>query len=301
MELRAISLGYAVPPQGFEGTVHSVFEEAVNLRLRGEDFLVTLVTKEGADLPQGIRLETPPGYGFAGRLHEGERMLSASGILKSEDGCLEINLRTAKRRKCTLPCLDEITPPVASAWNSAWCVLNEQQRHTEAEICAGEIFQMVVPRRTELAGKMSFFIRQLVTDTHRLDLSAKSSLAGLIGLGTGLTPGGDDFLVGFVTGLRVTTGRSRERKLLISELGKAIIRLSNRTNDISRTYLFHAAHGKVSSRLVTLANLISRGEDATLISQASKSVMQSGHTSGMETLTGLLIGMSVWGRGLQIN
>jgi len=73
-----------------------------------------------------------------------------------------------------------------------------------------------------------------------------------------------------------------------------VIRLSHLTNAISRTYLTHAARGQVSSRLADLAEAICRGENSDRLLAAAESAMQVGHTSGMDAVTGLLIGLVVW-------
>ncbi len=85
-----------------------------------------------------------------------------------------------------------------------------------------------------------------------------------------------------------------ERSQFVSKLGQVVIHLSGQTNDISRTYLYHAAHGQVSSRLETLARAISRPENPEQLLPVAKSAMRSGHTSGMDAVTGLLLGLAAW-------
>lgn len=43
MNLKAVSMGDAVPHTDFDATIHGVFESAVNLRLTTERELLTLV------------------------------------------------------------------------------------------------------------------------------------------------------------------------------------------------------------------------------------------------------------------
>jgi hypothetical protein len=120
------------------------------------------------------------------------------------------------------------------------------------------------------------------------------SVRSMIGLGGGLTPSGDDILVGYLAGLWSTTDERLERIRYVSGLGEEVIRLSNRTNAVSSTYLFHASGGQVSSRLVVLAAVICRGEASDRILPAAESAMQVGHTSGMDAVTGLLVGLAAW-------
>src|SRR5512142_2539230 len=50
----AVSIGEAVPRPGFEAAVQACFDNAVNLRLRGRDRIVTLLVSDHYELPQGI-------------------------------------------------------------------------------------------------------------------------------------------------------------------------------------------------------------------------------------------------------
>jgi hypothetical protein len=97
-----------------------------------------------------------------------------------------------------------------------------------------------------------------------------------------------------MAGLWCTIQDSSERAQFISSLGRKIIELSHKTNDISRTYLYHAVGGQVSSRLADLAGGICRGDDPGHLHQTAETAMSVGHTSGMEAVSGLLVGLGIW-------
>ena len=137
-------------------------------------------------------------------------------------------------------------------------------------------------------------MRQLVNSTRHFELADAAAVEALIGLGAGLTPSGDDLLAGYMAGLWCTVRKQKDRTHFISELGNRIIELSVRTNDISRTYLFHAVHGQVSSHIAALAEAISRPGEPYRLLEAAEQAMQNGSTSGMDTVTGLLLGISAW-------
>jgi hypothetical protein len=153
------------------------------------------------------------------------------------------------------------------------------------------------PGQSAVVQKIGTQVREQVDAARRFAPPSEASVAGLIGLGPGLTPSGDDFLVGFLAGLRCMAGKKEEHRAFLSDLGRMIVRLSHRTNDIGRTYLFHATRGRVSSRLASLAQAIARGDDTNRLLQAAEGAMCMGHSSGMETVTGLLVGLSTWGLG----
>ncbi len=295
MYIEALSVGCGLPRADFAACVHSVFQSAANLRLARGSRLLTLLASSQADLPQGIRLDTPQGFSFK-RLSLGEKATCRDDILRFEDSSLTIELRGASRWKCDLPSLnaDMTDPPVAAAWKSVWQALSERQALSGSELLAGDLFRLEETVRAGLPRKAKEAMRDLIAVTLRYDLTATSAVGALIGLGPGLTPGGDDLLVGYLAGLWCTVRDSNERAGFISTLGKTVIRLSRQTNDISRTYLYHAARGQVSSRLAALAEAICRGDNSDRLLDAAEAAMRVGHTSGMEAVAGLLVGLTVW-------
>ena len=295
MHLKAISIGDAVPRTDFDATVHSVFRSAVNLRPAKGSLLLTLIASGEADLPQGIRVNFPEGFSFE-RLCIGSKVICQDNFLDFENSSLMIELREAKRWKCDLPALgaDMANPTVAAAWKCVWQFLNERQRRLEAEIVAEALFRSDEPAQSAISRRAGEAIYALLDATRRYNLDHTSMLNTLIGLGSGLTPSGDDLLVGYLAGLWCTVQDRCERVQSVSKLGKAVIHLSRQTNDISRTYLYHASQGQVSSRLADLAEVICRGENSDRILSSVESAMRVGHTSGMDAVTGLLIGLATW-------
>ncbi len=289
-----------MPRHDFKASVHSVFAAAANLRPEKGSRLLTLLTAGCADLPQGIRLATPQGFSFDKELHPGDQLICHNNFLADERERLSIDMHQAKRWTCWLPRLDAeaITPLVMAAWTLAWQVLLERQNRINACIPIEEQSTEDFYGLAAMSGKMDAKIRELVDAARNLDLSESSSISGLVGLGYGLTPSGDDFLVGFLTGLRCTAGKKPDRLAYLSALGNMVVRVSRQTNEISRTYLFHATRGQVSSRLVDLAEAIALGEYADHVRQVTLGAMQVGHSSGMEMVSGLLFGLSTWGKGL---
>jgi hypothetical protein len=295
MRLKAISSGYAIPYTEFDATLHSVFRDAVNLRPANSDLLLTLVIAGEADLPQGIRLDTPAGFSFE-QLSAGSEVFCRDSTLVFENSVLAVEFSQARRWQCDLPALgtDLTNPVVADAWKCVWQLLNERQVRLGAEIVAQALLRSDGMAQSAITRRMGEAIRVLAGGTRKCQLDAPSALTRLIGLGSGLTPCGDDFLVGYLAGLWSAVRDSAERRLLVAKLGQEVIHLSGQTNDISRTYLYHAAQGQVSSRLEALAGAISRSESPGQLLLLAESALQSGHTSGMDALTGLLFGLAAW-------
>ena len=213
-----------------------------------------------------------------------------------ENSPLTIQLHGARRWKCDLPALraDTTNPAVATAWSRVWDALNKRQILSESEIVAEDLFRLGESARTGVSRKAGEAMRDLIYATRRYELTDTSAVKSLIGLGSGLTPSGDDLLVGYMAGLWCTVRGKSEHAQFISSLGITIIRLSQQTNDISRTYLYHAVQGQVSGRLADLAEAICRGENTEHLLKIAEAAMQVGHTSGMDAVAGLLVGLATW-------
>jgi hypothetical protein len=296
MRLNAISAGYAIPNIDFDASIHSVFQSAVNLRPTNNDLLLTLVVASEADLPQGIRLDSTDDFSFE-QLSGGRDVFCRGSTLIFENSPLVVGFSQARRWQCNLPALgaDLTKPAVKEAWKYVWQTLNECQVKRGAEIVAQGLFHSDGGAQSSISRQAGKAICTLIENTRRYTLDDSFPLTSLIGLGNGLTPSGDDIMIGYLAGLWCTVRDFVERKQYSSNLSKAIIQLLGRTNDISRTYLYHAAYGQVSSLIENLARAICRPEDRGQLLLITDSVMQSGHTSGMDAVTGLLLGLATWG------
>ena len=108
----------------------------------------------------------------------------------------------------------------------------------------------------------------------------------LIGLGPGLTPSGDDVLVGIEAALHALARPSA------GFLALAMGDVEERTTELAATLLRHAAAGEFAERLHTpLAALL--GSDDEAIPAAIDRAVAWGATSGTDCLLGLLTGLDV--------
>ena len=109
------------------------------------------------------------------------------------------------------------------------------------------------------------------------------TLCRLIGLGIGLTPSGDDFLCGFLAGLRLSLSESDRFRQILE---KKICSHLNRTNEISAAFLHCAVLGQFSAPIHLLIN-----PDIT-VEQIYLAFSGIGHSSGVDTLCGISTALS---------
>ena len=294
VEVRALSIGEAVPRVRFEGVVHSVFKNAVNIQGAAEGLLLTLLALEETDLPQGIRLDALGDVAFEG-LRVGTRTTFGDGMLGVGEA-LRIDLRSASIYRGDLSSLDaDLTnPAVAVAWRTARRALSERRLRAASVLRLSDRSDQIPAHESTLARQIESTMRDVLQATARYDAAGLARLADLVGLGTGLTPSGDDILTGYLAGLWCAVRAKPERRAFLSAVSELVIRSSERTNDIARTYLRLAARGQVSSRLFDLAEAICTGAGPERVSEVAEAAMQVGHTSGMESVYGLLLGLAAW-------
>src|SRR5688572_19201912 len=251
MNFQAISIGSSVPQEYFDATIQSVFDSSINLRLDQHEGLITVLVSDHYDLPQGIRLDrkTLPFQSLTVDLHATCR----GGILRFNSSPLTIDLRQARiwDGRLSANAIDMQKPSAERAWSIAWQTLNKQQRLKQTDLIAGDLFQ--VNTGSLLTRKLSQPVQRLIAATKHLDPHTAADAAGkMIGLGPGVTPSGDDILIGYLAGLWSTAAQDHQRLGFLSSFGESLSTLTKETNEISCTYLHYAIKGEFSSSMIAL-------------------------------------------------
>jgi hypothetical protein len=117
----------------------------------------------------------------------------------------------------------------------------------------------------------------------------------LAGLGVGLTPAGDDFLLGVIYGLWLAQGRRKptQTRRLATLLAEEA---AGRTTTLSAAWLTAAARGEAGR---PWHNLITALRERENVSQAIDHILATGHTSGADALAGFITVQAVAGTGYQ--
>lgn len=105
------------------------------------------------------------------------------------------------------------------------------------------------------------------------------------GLGPGLTPAGDDFLMGILYGLWATQPGSP----LIAAIAQAAM---PHTTRLSAAWLAAAGRGEATQAWHTLVQTLAAG-DLAVMAVAAEKILNIGHSSGREALTGFVSLLSV--------
>ena len=297
MQLRAISVGTRTITNHFDGRVHSVFRRACNLHI-DEHTMLTLLSSDMSNTPGGIRLQTPRKFTFLDYLQAGQTVGNRANILRVSGSSLSVDLRRAELWYIDLSklCIKLNKPAPLRAWKISWTELGSRRNLSGITAMFNDIsVSRLSPSTALLAHRARLHISTLLRATVRLrNDQAADVLAKVIGLGPGLTPSGDDFIVGYLSGLWSTTNNEPARLHFLSSLKANVSSVLNKTNRISRECIQHALEGSVSQPIATLAQEIGDGGAWSRLRKAFDNVIQIGHTSGGDAMLGLLLGLIVW-------
>jgi hypothetical protein len=118
-------------------------------------------------------------------------------------------------------------------------------------------------------------------------VAAAGACIPLLGLGIGLTPSGDDLLVGLLAALHAR--RAAALPLIAAAVATAA---PTRTTSLSAAAVVAAAHGRFPERMHDVLVAIA-GNDDDAIRSSIERAMQFGASSGADTLVGLFVGLGL--------
>ncbi len=252
--LRALRLDreHMVAPES--GLAVRVFDRAAHLRST-EGSLIFLIAGDLADGPRAIRLETPGGFSFRNGLRAGDPYAIRGSRLRLGREGLKVDLSTA------------------------------------AEWRPGEITR---PALAPAAAQ----VPEIVSGAERQDLcratrdgnpiGAVSILGPHIGRGPGLTPAGDDFIVGYLAGLHAHRDAAGRRRNFTEAISAWLTTRLARTNDVAAAYLGAAARGIFAD---TVRDYAVRPDERNL-----RRLLGFGDSSGAAVVDGYGLAAQSWGR-----
>ncbi|KFK92493.1 MULTISPECIES: DUF2877 domain-containing protein [unclassified Serratia (in: enterobacteria)] len=284
-----LSVGYLAASRLAEGDqlqVHSVFQRSLNLR-HPDGYLLSILSHDNQNLPDAIRVALPGNWDWRYHLQAGQSVRFANGILQSELWGIAVNQST-----CWHPQL----------WLSGEFTPEPQQVLRHYAVLASQLSQYCQQQQVEsdlqLLPGMGPSTRAVTLDVTDSQAQLTAEVTALIGFGRGLTPDGDDYLLGYLTALwpwRQHPAIAEHDAALRNIIGSQL----SRTNDISRHYLARALEGHVSQPICDLMLLLGTTEvQASEIQAAAWQVMQFGASSGVDCLAGLLHGLRTLRRTL---
>lgn len=182
-------------------------------------------------------------------------------------------------------------------------------RSTPRGMFAGTVFPTVADdfrsSRETMGVELATVGRRAFASLYRMpfgcDLAQRLHEAtGLVGLGEGLTPSGDDLLGGFLFTFRVLDSTLQDLEGIDWQHVEAWLRrVKARTNKISFSVLADHAHGEAAAPISALfCSALEGSPDARLVEHVGR-VAEIGHSSGWDMLAGVNCACSAVARMLE--
>lgn len=276
-------------------TIHSLFQNGLNIK--SADRLFFIGTVKNGRLPFGIHLTPENLQQLLNGISEespvswdlNERTLSfgETGPVVSIVGADPFDWKILRTPITSESIMDNLTMLVA--------ILLEDPQITglEIDIESWLTRQLQGHPANNTTEQHLFALLDAVDSSNTTDI--EPHLRFLIGRGQGLTPSGDDHLVGLLA--------IHEAAGILStpfvETLKHLIEKERLTTDIGREYLLHALDGQFSSTVVQAASELTRKTDIYMLKPLLSELLDMGHSSGVDTVFGMLLGLLTLRRKLE--
>ena len=244
-------------PRCWTGRIHSLFANSCNVALDGGG-LLTIHRFSFGMLPRSLY---EPEL-FTGDLEPGAPVQGGPEGVRLGEALLKWgrSVRVVDTRIHAA-----VVPP--GNWKTALALLRERQ-----DMLGGDAITQTLYSRLRQA--LAALWEGLLADDQT---QIVQQCRACVGLGLGLTPSGDDMLLGSLTALHMY------RPELARRLGEGIRPLLGRTNDISRSYLELALDGYAATPVLGAAAELAEGG-----TEQTEMLLHVGHSSGCDILEGLI-------------
>lgn len=264
-----------------EGRVHSCFSNGFNIQM--VDSLIFIGNNKNGLLPFGIHLKEEDTYRAVSSVKNGDDVK-----WNSHSNCIEflnfsISIDGSQSFK------NEITPLKSETFDRSfeqYCFyLRLLNVRTGLDISPYGFLQKLQSSNKEMHKAESYLILLIKAAIIDDDILIDKVLKYFLGRGQGLTPSGDDMIVGFLAFDAISHFLSEKfyGKIAKKIEGESI------TTDIAKEYIRYALKREYSSTVTDLINSIACGNDR--LKESFRNLLGVGHSSGLDTILGILIGM----------
>jgi hypothetical protein len=305
---RAQSVGETAARQlekeGFIGKIHSNFRNSINILLPSNR-IITIVSRKSENSKISLKVDANhfplrnieiknQGVSIYEDVMSIGGMAKIEGIKKARVWRPEISLP----RKVYIPRL----------YRNTSTALNEIKIHGRPEGFKPLLpyLKCMLKNRNNKKGKVKLdkttyqtdyafpLIRNMVNNLFEKDVGrAVENGKGLIGLGVGLTPSGDDFLCGFMAMLStVFSGYLAEEREFFEKFNSHLVtQIEARTNLISREYLIIHSRGNPTESTCNMIQDVVDG--SSNMKNSIKKLCEVGHSSGTDIAIGVVLGFCI--------
>ena len=257
----------------FDGRVHSVFARAINVERNGGG-LVTIASRDAGDAPATLVVDAG---GFA------TVSIEVGAVVRADARALVVANRFGVALAHAKP-----WTPIVPRWPADASRLRDNLAAARRHVGVADAPCSALARTTRET--LDARAQALCAALRRGDADAlRTHGCALLGLGHGLTPSGDDFLVGLFAVLAIAASPCERLAGVAIDI---VADAGRRTNAISVAALAAAAHGRVRESIGALVRTLIDGDRERALA-ALRVVLAIGSTSGADIATGVFAGFEV--------
>ncbi|GKV68575.1 hypothetical protein NCCP2716_10730 [Sporosarcina sp. NCCP-2716] len=267
--------------------MHSVFQNGANIRMG--DWLFFIGTAKNGQLPFGVHLSGGDLYGLLQTIDQDDRVTWKPESRKLIFGSTGWAVTLAESTPFQWPLTGRPVPADVLRDNLTMLasILLAQPMTTGLGIEVGEFLSAYLEDAPP-AGKTDQRIRELIAAVQSADETGiEAVLRFFLGRGQGLTPSGDDHLVGLLSIDKAADILSGEMRSVL----RSLVEIEQLTTDIGREYLLYALDGDFTSTVVRAASALTEKTDIYMLKPLLSELIDMGHSSGIDTVFGMLLGL----------
>ncbi|GHI00582.1 DUF2877 domain-containing protein [Neobacillus kokaensis] len=265
----------------FSGVVHSTFNRTFNIQCSGDGELFTIACRMVDNAPNTLIIDSDDLSSWG--IEVNDRVFVKNNTLYIENK-LAILVEKARIWASAIPAypcnIDTLSRNLKTI--KEYIDAHGKEGGIKKKPTVQNSFEAELARMLEL--RTSLLWSELLKN-HKSQ--ALKHAVSLVGLGPGLTPSGDDFLVGLFTAINMIDSPFYDWRPFCEAVTKKARHL---TNDISYTTLEKAAMGKVRESIINLVNSLIADNEEDLILSLNK-VFNIGSSSGTDIALGLVCGL----------
>ncbi|WNS75868.1 DUF2877 domain-containing protein [Bacillus sp. DTU_2020_1000418_1_SI_GHA_SEK_038] len=270
------------------GTVHSVFNNGMNILMGNRLFFIGTV--KNGKLPFGIHVHYEAVQEVLATIQMPAQVIwnEAEKQLSFENCPISVSFQQGKPYSNIVKSSQGHFQMSAEALQAFIATLTSSVENTGLEIDIAEFIIDYLSDRKDESPTVKAIYRLMEALHTANEAEAEAAVRYFLGRGRGLTPSGDDHLVGILAIHEVSHAFS---PVFVNSL-QTILKHESVTTDIAKEYLFYALNGQFSSSIVQIVNHLSSDEwNAGMVNKNLLELMTVGHSSGVDTAFGLLIGI----------
>lgn len=266
---------------GLIGEVHSVYDRVVNIHMETEDRFITIASNDIIQSPDMMKTEDNVNFKSWSLSLKHSKKVFLIGYNQLSIGKYIIDFEKAITRKAKIHKLSFTSNNLEKAINTIDLFLDKNGKKEGILTAYQHVFNQ---RKDNSNNKLTIHQRALIDRLTLLEQSFDlKQLKSLIGLGVGLTPSGDDFLMGLLTVLQAYDNYlikelTREKEVWLSFM-------KQRTTIVSYYMLKHCINGLTNEALKQLLINFKNINEKEMLN-----VLNIGSTSGTDMLVGVVTG-----------